>query len=206
MQLQDVLDAPQLRLRVLVAGDGALARPVDGIFTTDLLDPRRYISRDQLVLTGLVWRRDAQDSAAFVAAVADSGASALLAGEGVRQVRRDRAERHIGRHGDQRDVVLAAGDDEVVRHEAQQPLAGEQSAGTRVRDRGDEGRAVLGVPTPDQTCQHQLVARDVAARIEEVGREDAVDRPGERPVAGDQHAQPQLRRVEDVLQLHQLPR
>ncbi|PPF99679.1 PucR family transcriptional regulator, partial [Rathayibacter sp. AY2B1] len=83
MQLQDVLDAPQLRLRVLVAGDGALARPVDGIFTTDLLDPRRYISRDQLVLTGLVWRRDAQDSAAFVAAVADSGASALLAGEGL---------------------------------------------------------------------------------------------------------------------------
>ncbi|PPI26142.1 PucR family transcriptional regulator [Rathayibacter sp. AY1B5] len=83
MQLQDVLDAPQLRLHVLVAGDGALARPVDGIFTTDLLDPRRYISRDQLVLTGLVWRRDAQDSAAFVAAVADSGASALLAGEGL---------------------------------------------------------------------------------------------------------------------------
>lgn len=60
MQLQDVLDAPQLRLRVLVAGDGALARPVDGIFTTDLLDPRRYISRDQLVLTGLVWRPDAR--------------------------------------------------------------------------------------------------------------------------------------------------
>ena len=45
-----------------------------------------------------------------------------------------------------------------------------------------------------------------AARVEEIGREDAVDRPGERSVAGDQHAQPQLRRVEDVLQLHQLPR
>ncbi|WP_068213635.1 PucR family transcriptional regulator ligand-binding domain-containing protein, partial [Rathayibacter tanaceti] len=83
MQLHDVLDAPQLRLRVLVAGDGALARSVDGIFTTDLLDPRRYLARDQLVLTGMVWRRDAHDSGAFVAAVAEAGASALLAGEGL---------------------------------------------------------------------------------------------------------------------------
>ncbi|MBF4462132.1 MULTISPECIES: PucR family transcriptional regulator [unclassified Rathayibacter] len=83
MQLQDVLDAPQLRLRVLVADDGALARVVDGIFTTDLLDPRRYLARDQLVLTGMVWRRTPRDSEAFVSAVADSGASALLAGEGL---------------------------------------------------------------------------------------------------------------------------
>ncbi|WKK71526.1 PucR family transcriptional regulator ligand-binding domain-containing protein [Rathayibacter oskolensis] len=83
MQLQDVLDAPQLRIRAVYTTPEALARPVNWTFTTDLLDPRRYLARDQLVLTGLVWRRTPEDSETFVSAVAASGAVALLAGEGL---------------------------------------------------------------------------------------------------------------------------
>lgn len=83
MQLQDVLDAPQLRIRAVYTTEEALARPVNWTFTTDLLDPRRYLSRDQLVLTGMMWRRTPDDSETFVSAVAASGAVALLAGEGL---------------------------------------------------------------------------------------------------------------------------
>ncbi|PTL73678.1 PucR family transcriptional regulator [Rathayibacter caricis DSM 15933] len=83
MQLQDVLDAPQLRIRAVYTTPEALALPVNWTFTTDLLDPRRYLARDQLVLTGMMWRRTPEDSDVFVSAVAASGAVALLAGEGL---------------------------------------------------------------------------------------------------------------------------
>ena len=80
MLLRELLEAPDLRLRVLV-GEDALDRPVGGVFTTDLLDPRRYLSGGELVLTGLMWRREPADSEAFVAAVVTAGAVALAAGD-----------------------------------------------------------------------------------------------------------------------------
>ena len=83
MQLRELLDAPTLRIRAVHTTEEALAREVNWTFTTDLLDPRRYLARDQLVLTGMMWRRTAEDSEAFVSAVASSGAVALLAGEGL---------------------------------------------------------------------------------------------------------------------------
>lgn len=83
MQLHDLLDAPQLGIRAVLTTDEALKRPVAGTFTTDLLEPGRYLARDQLVLTGLVWRRGAEDSETFVSALAASGVTALLAGEGL---------------------------------------------------------------------------------------------------------------------------
>ncbi|NQX27718.1 PucR family transcriptional regulator [Microbacteriaceae bacterium VKM Ac-2854] len=83
MQLQDVFDAPQLRIRSLYTAPSALAQVVNWTYTTDLLDPRRYLTRGQLVMTGLMWRRTPADSEAFVSAVAKSGAVALLAGEGL---------------------------------------------------------------------------------------------------------------------------
>jgi purine catabolism regulatory family protein/PucR-like helix-turn-helix protein len=78
--LRELLEAPDLRLRVLV-GQDALDRQVGGVFTTDLLDPRRYLSGGEIVLTGLMWRRGPADSDAFVAAVAAAGAVALAAGD-----------------------------------------------------------------------------------------------------------------------------
>ena len=80
MLLRGLAEAPDLRLRVLV-GEDALDRPVDGVFTTDLLDPRRYLTGGEIVLTGLMWRRDPADSESFVAAVIAAGAVALAAGD-----------------------------------------------------------------------------------------------------------------------------
>jgi len=78
--LRELLDAPRLRLRLLHEPDGALDRPVGRVVTTDLLQPSRYLSGGELVVTGLVWRRSAADSETFVAAVAEGGAMALAAG------------------------------------------------------------------------------------------------------------------------------
>ena len=78
--LRGLAEARDLRLRVLV-GEDALDRPVDGVFTTDLLDPRRYLTGGEIVLTGLMWRRAPADSEVFVAAVAAAGAVALAAGD-----------------------------------------------------------------------------------------------------------------------------
>jgi hypothetical protein len=83
MQLNDVFDAPQLRIRSLYTAPDSLAQVVNWTYTTDLLDPRRYLTRGQLVMTGMMWRRNPRDSETFVAAVANSGAVALLAGEGL---------------------------------------------------------------------------------------------------------------------------
>jgi hypothetical protein len=78
--LRALAEMPELRLRVLV-GEDALDRTVDGVYTTDLLDPRRYLSGGEIVLTGLMWRRRPADSEAFVAAVTAAGAMALAAGD-----------------------------------------------------------------------------------------------------------------------------
>ena len=78
--LRALAETPDLRLRVLV-GEDALDRTVDGVYTTDLLDPRRYLTGGELVLTGLMWRRRPADSEAFVAAVTAAGAMALAAGD-----------------------------------------------------------------------------------------------------------------------------
>jgi len=78
--LRALAEAPDLRLRVL-AGENALDRPVDGVFTTDLLDPRRYLTGGEIVLTGLMWYRGPADSETFVAAVVAAGAAGLAAGD-----------------------------------------------------------------------------------------------------------------------------
>src|SRR5215470_14774653 len=74
--LRALAETPDLRLRVLV-GEDALDRTVDGVYTTDLLDPRRYLTGGEIVLTGLMWRRRPADSEAFVAAVTAAGDAAL---------------------------------------------------------------------------------------------------------------------------------
>jgi len=78
--LRALVDSPELRLRVL-AGEDALDRPVSGVFTTDLLDPSRYLSGGEIVLTGLMWRRAPADSPAFVSALVGAGVAALAAGD-----------------------------------------------------------------------------------------------------------------------------
>src|SRR5918999_1550538 len=85
MLLRDLLAHPALGLRLLHAGSApdAIDRPVRWVYTTDLIDPARYLSGGELVISGLVWRRKPADSERFVAAVAGADAVALAAGEAV---------------------------------------------------------------------------------------------------------------------------
>src|SRR5947207_15527595 len=80
MRLRALLDTDALGLRLLGGEDGR-DRTVRGVMTTDLRDPSRYLSGGELVLTGLAWRRDADDSEAFVRILAQAGVVALAAGE-----------------------------------------------------------------------------------------------------------------------------
>lgn len=80
MLLREVLAMPQLRLSVLAGADD-LDRPLTRIYVTDLLDPRRYLSGGEVVLTGLMWRRSPADSETFVAACAAAGVAAIGAGD-----------------------------------------------------------------------------------------------------------------------------
>jgi hypothetical protein len=79
--LSQLLEAPELGLRLLHSAGGALDRPVGRLVTTDLLEPGRYLSGGEVVLTGLVWRRHPTDSEVFVASVAGRGARTIVAGK-----------------------------------------------------------------------------------------------------------------------------
>lgn len=80
MRLRALLENDALGLRLL-GGDEELDRSVRGVMTTDLRDPGRYLTGGELVLTGLVWRRDAQDSEPFVRILAGAGVAGLAVGE-----------------------------------------------------------------------------------------------------------------------------
>ncbi|MEU6588275.1 PucR family transcriptional regulator ligand-binding domain-containing protein [Streptomyces sp. NPDC046881] len=80
MRLRALLDTDALGLRLL-GGEDELDRTVRGVMTTDLRDPSRYLSGGELVLTGLAWRRDADDSEPFVRILVQAGVAALAAGE-----------------------------------------------------------------------------------------------------------------------------
>lgn len=80
MRVRDLLDMPGLRLSSLT-GDSGLDRPIRWVFTTDLLDPGRYLTGGELLLTGLMWRRGPEDSATFAAAAAAGRVACLAAGD-----------------------------------------------------------------------------------------------------------------------------
>ncbi|MER5182964.1 PucR family transcriptional regulator ligand-binding domain-containing protein [Streptomyces sp. NPDC002896] len=80
MRLRALLDTDALGLRLL-GGESELGRTVRGVMTTDLRDPSRYLSGGELVLTGLAWRRGAEDSEPFVRILTTAGVAALAAGE-----------------------------------------------------------------------------------------------------------------------------
>ncbi|MFK3984094.1 PucR family transcriptional regulator [Micromonospora sp. NPDC050397] len=80
MLLRDALHRQRLGL-TLLTGAEALERPVSRVCVTDLPDPRRYLSGGEIVLTGLVWRRDSTDSETFVAACAEAAVTAIGAAD-----------------------------------------------------------------------------------------------------------------------------
>lgn len=84
MLLRELVGHAGLGLRLLYGGrDPAMDRTLRRVYTTDLLDPARYLSGGELVVSGLVWRNDPADSDRFVATLAAAGVAALAAGEAV---------------------------------------------------------------------------------------------------------------------------
>ncbi|QKV97513.1 PucR family transcriptional regulator ligand-binding domain-containing protein [Streptomyces sp. NA02950] len=80
MRLRALLETDVLGLRLL-GGEDELDRTVRGVMTTDLRDPSRYLSGGELVLTGLAWRREPDDSERFVRILTAAGVAGLAAGE-----------------------------------------------------------------------------------------------------------------------------
>ncbi len=91
MRLRDLLEISELRLG-LRCGAEALDRPIRWVYTTEIVEPGRYLSGNELVLTGLMWmtaQRDARFVPArrtpgeFVATLVAAGVTALGVGTAV---------------------------------------------------------------------------------------------------------------------------
>ncbi|MFD6352002.1 helix-turn-helix domain-containing protein [Nocardia tengchongensis] len=79
--MRDILDAPQLRMRLLHGDAGELDRPVARVCATDMPDPRPFVTPGALVCTGLVWRQAATDSDRYVGLLAGAGVAGVVAGQ-----------------------------------------------------------------------------------------------------------------------------
>lgn len=83
MHVLDLLQSDNLGLTLLWGEEALLGQDISGVTATDLEDPGRFLGPGELVLSGLVWWAEGDPAKAdrFVAALADAGATALLAGE-----------------------------------------------------------------------------------------------------------------------------
>ncbi|MFE1898096.1 PucR family transcriptional regulator [Streptomyces yangpuensis] len=83
MHVHDLLQLDSLGLSLLWGEEALLGQEVVGVTATDLEEPGRFLGPGELVLSGLVWwaEGDAAKADRFVSALADAGATALLAGE-----------------------------------------------------------------------------------------------------------------------------
>ncbi|MFI6685931.1 PucR family transcriptional regulator [Streptomyces sp. NPDC050485] len=84
MHVGDLLQIEGLDLTLVWGGENLLSQAISGVTATDLEDPARFLQRGEIVLSGLVWWNEADREARterFVSALAESGATALLAGE-----------------------------------------------------------------------------------------------------------------------------
>jgi hypothetical protein len=97
VRIRELLDVPDLRLRLLTDVTG-MDRAIRHVYTTDLPDPSRYLTRGDLVLTGLIWCRAPGDADRFVSALVRAGVSALGAGEALGAVP-DEVLQACGRQG-----------------------------------------------------------------------------------------------------------
>ena len=85
MQISELLAVRRLHLRFLTGAEHE-HRTVRWAYTTDLLEPARYLRGGELVLTGMMWHTRPQDSQTFVASVVSAGAVAIGAGTALGEV------------------------------------------------------------------------------------------------------------------------
>ncbi|WP_017580083.1 PucR family transcriptional regulator [Nocardiopsis valliformis] len=88
MQISELLAVKRLHLRFLAGAEHA-HRDIRWAYTTDLLEPARYLRGGELVLTGMMWRTRPADSEVFVASVVSAGALAIGAGTALGEVPED---------------------------------------------------------------------------------------------------------------------
>ncbi|MFJ6777647.1 PucR family transcriptional regulator [Streptomyces yangpuensis] len=83
MHVHDLLQLDSLGLSLLWGEEALLGQEVVGVTATDLEEPGRFLGPGELVLSGLVWwaEGDSVKADRFVSALAEAGATALLAGE-----------------------------------------------------------------------------------------------------------------------------
>ncbi|MEO3783262.1 PucR family transcriptional regulator ligand-binding domain-containing protein [Actinocorallia sp. B10E7] len=79
MKLRDLLDIGELGLRLL-SGEHALDRPIRWVYLTELVETGRYLSGNELVLTGLIGPQLRECPEALVEELVDAGATALGVG------------------------------------------------------------------------------------------------------------------------------
>lgn len=79
MQISELVAVKRLHLRFLTGAEHQ-HRTVRWAYTTDLLEPARYLRGGEFVLTGMMWRTRPEDSETFVASVVSAGAVAIGAG------------------------------------------------------------------------------------------------------------------------------
>ena len=134
MRVRELLDVPDLRLRLLTDVMG-MDRAIRHVYTTDLPDPSRYLTAGDLVLTGLIWCRAPGDTDRFVSALARAGVSALGAGEALGRVPAEVIQA-CGRHGIPLIAVPAETSFAAVTDEVGRRLSGDRAtAMTRVLGR-----------------------------------------------------------------------
>ena len=134
MRVRDLLDVPDLRLRLLTSV-ADLDRVIKHVYTTDLPDPSRYLTQGDLVLTGMIWCREPGDAERFVTALVKAGAAVLGAGEALGQVPPEVIQA-CGRHGVTLLAVPAETSFAAVTEEVGRRLNGDRAtAMTRVLGR-----------------------------------------------------------------------
>jgi DNA-binding PucR family transcriptional regulator len=120
MRLRGLLAMPDLRLE-LITGDGELDRVIRWVVTTDMRDPGRYLTGGELVLTGLMWRKDPADTEIFVRALTKAGVSALAAWDAEAATIPPDLIESCARHGlpllrVPEEIAFATVTEQVVRH------------------------------------------------------------------------------------------
>ncbi|MPY80407.1 MAG: PucR family transcriptional regulator [Actinophytocola sp.] len=80
MRVRDLVEMSDLHL-VPLTGEVGMDRPIRWVYTTDLMDPGRYLNGGELVLTGMMWRRSPADSAEFMSVTAARHVACIAAGD-----------------------------------------------------------------------------------------------------------------------------
>jgi DNA-binding CsgD family transcriptional regulator/tetratricopeptide (TPR) repeat protein len=136
LRVRDLLSVPGLGLRLLTDVSG-VDRVIRHQYTTDLPDPRRYLTPGDLVLTGMIWYREPGDADRFAEALAKAGAGALAAGEALGAVPPELI-RACERHGITLLAVPAETSFATLTEEVGRWLAGDQA--TAISGVGAAGR------------------------------------------------------------------